>query len=88
MAGVIDLAAWRREHDTGEVHDARLGEAVDRLDELLTEELWQEPPAWLVTELMAVQGCVSMGLFADAHWRIERLIQRAERISVRSKRAR
>jgi hypothetical protein len=88
MAGVVDLAAWRRKHETGEVHDTRLGDAVDRLDQLLTEERWQEPPAWLVTELMAVQGCVSMGLFADAHWRIERLIRRAERTSVRSRRAR
>lgn len=85
---MIDLAAWRRKHETGQVDDTPLGEAVDRLDQLLTEERWQEPPAWLVTELMAVQGCVSMGLFADAHWRIERLIRRAERISVRSRRAR
>lgn len=80
-AQVIDLAGWRHEHgeDHDEEHD-RLASAVDRLERALEDRGWEQPPPWLVTELLAVQGCLSLGLPADAAWRIERLAQRTERL--------
>lgn len=80
-AQVIDLAGWRREHGDG--HDEehrRLAQAVDRLERALDDRGWDAPPAWLVTELLAVQGCLSLGLPEDAAWRIEKLAQRTERL--------
>jgi hypothetical protein len=85
-AQVIDLAGWRREHGAG--HDEehrRLAEAVDRLDAALAERGWDSPPAWLLTELLAVQGCLSLGLPEEAAWRIERLAQRTERLRSRAR---
>jgi hypothetical protein len=80
-AQVIDLAGWRRDH--GEGHDEeheRLAAAIDHLDRALAKLGSAETPAWLVTELLAVQGCLSLGLGEDAAWRIEKLAQRAERL--------
>jgi hypothetical protein len=34
----------------------------------------------MVTELLAIQGCLSVGLLEDAAWRADRLALRAERI--------
>ena len=85
-AQVIDLAGWRREHGAGhdEDHD-RLEAAIDRLDRAIADRGWDRPPAWLVTELLAVQGCLALGLPGDAAWRIERLVQRTERLRVRAR---
>jgi hypothetical protein len=78
MAGVIDLAAWRRAHrGPGE---QRLDRAIVRLEEVLAAADWERPPAWLVTELLAIQGCLSVEMLEDATWRAERLALRAERI--------
>jgi hypothetical protein len=80
--GVIDLEAWRRQHaDPG---DHRLAGALDRLDAVLRGPGWDRPPPWVVTELLAVQGCLSLGLDDEAAWRIEKLVQRAERIRPRA----
>jgi hypothetical protein len=86
MAGVIDLAAWRRAHSgPGE---ERLDRAIARLEEVLEASDWDRPPAWLVTELLAIQGCLSVDMLEDATWRAERLALRAERIVRRPARAR
>lgn len=80
---VIDLAGWRRQHGEGDdAEHERLADAVDRLERALADRGWDEPPPWLVTELLAVQGCLSLGLPGDAAWRIERLAQRTERLRV------
>jgi hypothetical protein len=81
MAGVIDLASWRREH-VGPGED-RLDRAIDRLQGVLAEGRWDPPPPWLVTELLAIQGCLSVGMAEDAAWRAERLALRADRIVAR-----
>lgn len=80
-AQVIDLAGWRHQHggEDDEEH-RRLADAVDRLDRALADRGWDEPPTWLVTELLAVQGCLSLGFAGDAAWRIEKLAQRTERL--------
>jgi hypothetical protein len=78
MTGVIDLAAWRRAH--GGPGEERLDRAVTRLEAVLEDGDWNRPPPWLVTELLAIQGCLSVGLAQDAAWRAERLALRAERI--------
>jgi hypothetical protein len=78
MAGVIDLAAWRRAH--GGPGEQRLDRAIARLEEVLAATDWERPPAWLVTELLAIQGCLSVEMLEEAAWRAERLALRAERI--------
>jgi hypothetical protein len=88
MDEVIDLGAWRRERVGAGLEEDRLDQAVERLDRALAERGDHRPPPWLVTELLAVQGCLSMGLTEEAAWRIERLLQRAERIAERTGRAR
>jgi hypothetical protein len=85
MAGVIDLAAWRREH--GGPGEERLDRAIGRLEGALAEGRWDPPPRWLVTELLAIQGCLSVGMGEDAAWRAERLALKAERIVHRPPRA-
>jgi hypothetical protein len=87
MAGVIDLAAWRREHGGGPGQE-RLDQAIDHLEGVLTDGRWDPPPSWLVTELLAIQGCLSVGMVEDAAWRAERLALRADRIVHRPRRAR
>jgi hypothetical protein len=79
-AQVIDLAGWRHQHGDGDEEHARLADAVDRLERAIEDRGWDTPPPWLVTELLAVQGCLSLGLPGDAAWRIERLAQRTERL--------
>ena len=80
-AQVIDLAGWRHEHGEGDEEEhRRLADAVERLDRAIADRGWDTPPAWLVTELLAVQGCLALGLSDDAVWRIERLAQRTERL--------
>lgn len=76
MAGIIDLGAWRREHGPGQ---ARLDGAIGRLEAVLADGRWDPPPPWLVTELLAIQGCLSVGLLEDAAWRADRLTIRAQR---------
>jgi hypothetical protein len=83
MASVIELATWRRGHALGSEEDPRLEGAVARLDHALSEQPWRRPPPWLVTELLAIQGAVSMGLVDEAATRSERLAERLERIASR-----
>lgn len=85
-AQVIDLTAWRRQHgDPDDEEHARLEGAIDHLDRALTDRGWAEPPPWVVTELLAVQGCLSLGLADEAAWRIEKLAQRTERVRTRAR---
>ena len=88
METVIDLAAWRRDRRSVDPQEDRLQRAVDRLDEVLTERGEDRRPPWLVTELLAVQGCLSIGLTEEAAWRVERLVMRVERFSRPARRAR
>ena len=83
MAGVIDLQRWRREHGVHD-DDCELDDAVSRLDRALSERSWERPPPWVVTELLAIQGCLSLGMTEDAVWRVERLTQRTERLRARA----
>jgi hypothetical protein len=85
MADVIRLEEWRRGHTATAPGDARLEEAVDRLDAVLDDRGWrsESAPQWVVTELLAIQGCVSMEMTDAAVYRIERLIQRSERARAR-----
>jgi hypothetical protein len=81
MAEVVRIDEWRRRHDAEGPHEARLSEAVERLDRLLADRGWdrQPAPAWLLTDLLAIQGCIAMGLTTEAAQRVERLIDRSER---------
>lgn len=81
MDTVIDLEAWRRDREGVDPQEDRLRRAVDRLEQVLTERGEDHRPPWLVTELLAVQGCLSMGLTEEAAWRVERLVMRVERFS-------
>jgi hypothetical protein len=85
MADVIRLEEWRRGRPTPGPEDAPLREAVERLDRVLDEHGWHDDaaPPWVVTELLAIQGCVSMDMTDAAVYRIERLIQRSERARAR-----
>ena len=78
---VIDLEAWRLDRSGVDPQEDRLRRAVARLDQVLTERGEDRRPPWLVTELLAVQGCLSMGLTEEAAWRVERLVMRVERFS-------
>ena len=84
MAGVIDLQRWRREHGVHEDDDCALDDAVSRLDGALSERAWERPPPWVVTELLSIQGCLSLGMTEEAVWRVERLTQRTERLRARA----
>jgi hypothetical protein len=80
MAEVVRLEEWRR-RQAGDPGEDRLSQAVERLDRMLAERGWDRrpAPAWLVTDLLAIQGCIAMGLTAEAAQRVERLIERSER---------
>ena len=80
MAEVVRLEEWRRRRGDAPGED-RLSAAVERLDRLLAERGWdrQPAPAWLLTDLLAIQGCIAMGLTQEAAHRVERLIERSER---------
>jgi hypothetical protein len=85
MGGVIDLSSWR-ETRAGRAGD-RLGDAVARLDDLLETLGWRDrrAPDWLVTEVLAVQGCLALGLDEPAASRAERLAEKLERAAERSR---
>jgi hypothetical protein len=85
---VIDLAGWRRDRGGVDPQEDRLRRGVDRLEQVLTERGEDHRPPWLVTELLAVQGCLSIGLTEEAAWRVERLVMRVERFSRPARRAR
>ena len=79
MAEVVRLDEWRRQREGPQ--DARLSQAVERLDRLLAERGWDRKPApaWLLTDLLAIQGCIAMGLTTEAAQGVERHIDRSER---------
>jgi hypothetical protein len=81
MSSVIQLDEWRRRRDPPDAGEERLAAAVERLDRMLADRGWDRrpAPAWLVTDLLAIQGCIAMGLTAEAAQRVERLIDRSER---------
>jgi hypothetical protein len=87
VASVINLEEWRRRREgpPGDAHEGRLSAAVERLDRLLADHGWDRTPApaWLLTDLLAIQGCIAMGLTGEAAERVERLIERSERRRVR-----
>jgi hypothetical protein len=73
MARIIDLRGWRQEH---EPEMLRLEDAVRRLDDALADQERADAPEWLVTEVLAIQGCISMELIDEAADRIERVLER------------
>jgi hypothetical protein len=81
MAEVVRIDEWRRQRAVEGPGEVRLSQAVERLDRLLAERGWDRRPApsWLLTDLLAVQGCIAMGLTDEAAQRVERLIDRSER---------
>jgi len=81
MAEVVRIDEWRRQRGGEGPHEVRLSQAVERLDRLLAERGWDRrpAPAWLLTDLLAIQGCIAMGLTTEAAQRVERLIDRSER---------
>lgn len=85
---VIDFETWRRDRGGVDPQEGRLQRAVARLDEVLSERGEDHRPPWLVTELLAVQGCLSIGLTEEAAWRVERIVMRVERFSRPVRRAR
>jgi hypothetical protein len=90
MAPVIQLDEWRRRRGGPQAgpDDGRLASAVERLDRLLADRGWDRrpAPAWLLTDLLAIQGCITMGLTGEAAQRVERLIERSERRTARGDR--
>lgn len=76
MGSVVSLAEWRRAQ---EPELLRLEAAVRRLDRALVGEGRTEAPAWLATEILAIQGCISLDLIDEAAERAERLLKRWER---------
>jgi hypothetical protein len=81
MGRVISMDGWleRRErpHAEAEPDDvARLERAVARLEPLLAKDVGLEPGAALETELLAVSGAVSLGLYDEAARRAEQLASR------------
>jgi hypothetical protein len=76
MGSIVDLAGWREEH---EPELLRLERAVQSLDETFAGYDREDVPAWLVTEVLAIQGCISMELVSEAADRAERLVERWRR---------
>jgi len=73
MAAVVDLRGWRQEHEPVEL---RLEQAVMRLDALMEGRERSELPPWAVTEVLAIQGCISLEMLEEAADRTERLVRR------------
>ncbi|HEX6261286.1 MAG TPA: hypothetical protein VF097_00405 [Actinomycetota bacterium] len=73
MAAVVDLRGWREEHEPLEL---RLERAVMRLDALIEGRQPSDLPPWVVTEVLAIQGCISLEMLEDAADRTERLVRR------------
>lgn len=89
MAAVVDLERWRRaRRDPGSAEPGgrgRLTAAVERLDAVLARLGWdREAPPWVVTELLAIQGAMSLGMVDEAAGRAEALAARSERRRVRA----
>jgi hypothetical protein len=63
MGSIVDLAGWRQEH---EPEVLRLEAAVQRLDAAFDGYDRDEVPAAIVTEVLAIQGCISMDLLEEA----------------------
>ncbi|HWC32908.1 MAG TPA: hypothetical protein VG709_07250 [Actinomycetota bacterium] len=79
IASVVTLDAWRRHRDASGPGEERLDRAVDRLERVLVTRGWDRlAPDWVLTELLAIQGCLSLGLLQAAVLRTERLADRAE----------
>ena len=60
--------------------ELRLERAVLALDEAMEGKDRRDVPAWVVTEVFAVQGCISMDLLEEAAERAERLVERWNRL--------
>ncbi|MGH2740162.1 MAG: hypothetical protein ACRDH6_06745 [Actinomycetota bacterium] len=75
MGRVIRLDEWRSGRER---EDSRLERAVGRLDLLVEERDGEDAPTWFATEVLAIQGCISLGLLDEAARRTERLIERCE----------
>lgn len=84
MAMVVRLDEWLRARRPG---GDRLEDAVTRLDEAVRERYRERAPDWLATEVLAVQGCISLGLLDDAAARTERLLARLAHPSIRARTA-
>lgn len=76
MGTIVELAGWRDEH---EPEVLRLERAVQQLDAAFEGYDRGEVPASLVTEVLAIQGCISMDLLVEAAERAERLTKRWRR---------
>lgn len=76
MGAIVDLAAWR---ESREEDPSRLERAVAELDAALRGRRRRDPPEWLLTEVLAIQGCVSLGLEDEAAERAEDLAERLRR---------
>ena len=88
MGSVTFIDDWKKEHpddpDTSSRgNEGRLEEAVKRLDTVL-RQVGSHPAgmASVESELLAITGAVSLGLFDDAARRAERL---ADRLTERSR---
>lgn len=84
MGRVVRLEEWLRARTPGE---ERLEDAVTRLDDAVRERYRDRAPSWLATEVLAVQGCISLGLLEDAAARTERLLARLAHPSTRARTA-
>jgi len=73
MAPVVDLRGWRQEHEPLEL---RLERAVMRLDALMEGRERSELAPWVVTEVLAIQGCISLEMLEEAADRTERVVRR------------
>lgn len=73
MAAVVDLRGWREENEPLEL---RLERAVMRLDALIEGRERSELPPWVVTEVLAIQGCISLEMLEEAADRSERVVRR------------
>jgi hypothetical protein len=77
MAPVVDLERWRRER-RGSGPACRLDAAVSRLERVLADRGWERrAPGWVMTELLAIQGAVSLGMTEEAAARAESLADRS-----------
>jgi hypothetical protein len=83
MGTLIDLGAWREQHERDPV--VRLERAVRRLDRLLGQGSGRIGPR-VETELLAITGAVTAGAAEEAAERAERLVDRLEHPASRAAR--
>jgi hypothetical protein len=76
MGSVVHLDEWR---GRPEGDDARLERAVERLERLLGQRVRRSAPEWLRTGVLAIQGCMALGMIGDAADRTEQLVEQVER---------